>query len=116
MDRDRKVISWPLLAVIVVVIFVAFFVLMNRRSTFRSRLQETHARQEAEINSLSEGLASLNIQLQRMGTDGFVENEAREKYDFIKQGEIRFVFTNPDALSDYTQEEMQIIMEEMRFQ
>lgn len=116
MDRDRKVISWPLLAVLVVIILVTFFVLMSRTQARRSDLEAKFNSQETELISLSEALASLNTQLARMGTDGFVENEAREKYDFIKQGEIRFVFTNPEALSDYTSEEMQIIMDEMRYQ
>ena len=43
-----------------------------------------------------------------------MENEAREKYDFIRQGEIIFAFDNPELLRGYTEEEYQIIMDEMR--
>ena len=58
--------------------------------------------------------ADLLLQLQRVGSEGYVENEAREKYEFIRQGEIVFAFENPDVLKGYTQEEYQIIMDEMR--
>ena len=56
----------------------------------------------------------LQLQLQRVGSEGYVENEAREKYDFIRQGEIIFAFDNPELLRGYTEEEYQIIMDEMR--
>ena len=58
--------------------------------------------------------ADLLLQLQRVGSEGYVENAAREEYGFIKQGEIVFAFENPDALKGYTEEEYQIIMDEMR--
>ena len=47
-----------------------------------------------------------------MGTDSYVENEAREKYGYIQEGEICFEFTNPEVLNNYTREEWQIIVDE----
>ena len=51
---------------------------------------------------------------QRVGSDGDVENAARENYGFIRNGEIVFAFENPELLRGYTEEEYQTIMDEMR--
>ena len=47
-----------------------------------------------------------------MGTDGYVENEARERYDYVREGEVRFVFSDPEKLTYYTEDEWEIIMDE----
>ena len=47
------------------------------------------------------------------GSGSYVENEARE-LGYIREGEIIFAFSDPDALKGYTEEEYQIILEEMR--
>jgi hypothetical protein len=73
-----------------------------------------YARQQAQIVDMELNLTTLKNDLARVGTDGYVENEAREKLDFIREGEIVFAFENPDALKGYTEEEYQIIMDEMR--
>lgn len=49
-----------------------------------------------------------------MGSEGYVENAARENYGFIRNGEIVFAFENPELLRGYTEEEYQTIMDEMR--
>ena len=57
-------------------------------------------------------LASLRNELARVGTDGYVENEARERYDYVREGEVRFVFSAPEKLTYYTEDEWEIIMDE----
>ena len=85
-DRDRRYISWRGMALGAALLLILFFT----------------------------ALFWVRSELARVGSEGYVENAAREEYGFIKQGEIVFAFENPDALKGYTEEEYQIIMDEMR--
>lgn len=112
MDRDRKVVSWRMLALITLLMVICFAVLWHMGGRYLAELQAESATLQADLNRLEVTYAQLQSELRRVGTDSYVENEAREKYDFIKAGEICFEFTNPDKLKDYTAEEWQVILDE----
>ena len=113
-DRDRRYFSWKfmiILAVLVLILFCSALLWLN--SDIRT-LQAEDDKLRQDILDKSMELANLNLKLDRMNTEGYVENEAREKLDFIREGEIVFAFEDPEALKGYTYEEYQIIMDEMR--
>ncbi len=114
MARKENYISWPKMAFAAVLMIGLFVVLMVREQDKLTQLQAQDASLQMEMRLMEGTQDALLAQLQRVGSDGYVENEARNTYGFIKEGEIVFAFQHPDMLNGYTQEEYQIIMEELR--
>ena len=113
-DHSRHYFSWPVMACIAALICaVCCTVLYQVHDRTRQLQQETESlrltisAKEAELNALKQ-------ELQRVDSDGHVENVARQEHDFIRKGEIIFRFDDPSKLEGYTIEEYQFIMEEMR--
>ncbi len=113
-DRDRHYFSWRFMTVAAVLMVLLFCAALYWVRSDIKRLQAQENTLTLSVNVMEMTYADLQMQLQRVGSEGFVENEAREKYDFIRQGEIIFAFDNPELLRGYTEEEYQIIMDEMR--
>ncbi len=113
-DRDRSYIGWPLMALIGVLLVILFAVLMHWVRSDMAALQAQDTTLQLKVNVMEMDFADLQQQLKRVGSEGYVENEAREHYGFIRKGEIVFAFEDPDLLRGYTEEEYQIIMDEMR--
>ena len=113
-DRDRRYISWRGMALgagLLVTLF-AFSLHWVRADIERLQAQETTL--QLKVNVMEMNYADLKLELERVGSEGYVENAARENYGFIKEGEIIFAFQDPEVLKGYTEEEYQIIMDEMR--
>ena len=113
-DRDRHYFSWRFMTVATVLMVLLFCAALYWVRTDIKRLQAQENTLTLSVNAMEMTYADLQLTLQRVGSEGYVENEAREKYDFIRQGEIVFAFDNPELLRGYTEEEYQIIMDEMR--
>lgn len=114
MDRDRKVISWRMMALFMLLLVVIFaFVLHGVRAGNRAaqEMADDNARQ---ISSMSSYLDDLKADLKQVQTDEYVENVSRGM-GFYSEGEIRFRFSDPAALELYTPEEWQVIMEEKEY-
>lgn len=109
---DRKVISWRGMAFICGALLLAFLVATIGIQSSRANLLSQRAANQGQNVSMEMTLSELKSELARVGSDGYVENEAREKHDYIKDGEMRFEFTNPQKLQNYTAEEWAIIVEE----
>ena len=48
-----------------------------------------------------------------IGTDDYIMTSAVRDYAYVQKDAIRFEYTNPEALYAYTEEELQILMDEM---
>ena len=114
MDRDRRYISWRGMALAFVLLVILFCAALYwvRADIARHRAQDTTL--QLKVNVMEMNYADLQLQLQRVGSEGYVENEARENYGYIRNGEIVFKFEDPELLKGYTEEEYQIIMDELR--
>ena len=62
---------------------------------------------------LEEEFKTLNRQLNVVGTDEYIMSSAVKDYSYVKRDAIRFEFTNPEVLYAYSEEELQILMDEM---
>lgn len=113
-DRDRRYISWTGMSLGAVLLLILFGVSMHwvRNDIKKLEAQDTTLQLQVSLKEMD--YADLQLELARVGSEGYVENAAREEYGFIKKGEIVFAFEDPDALKGYTEEEYQIIMDEMR--
>ena len=113
-DRDRRYISWRGMALGAALLLILFFTALFWVRSDIDRLQAEDTTLQLKVNMLEMDFADLQLALARVGSEGYVENEAREKYKYIRDGEIIFAFENPELLKGYTEEEYQIIMDEMR--
>ena len=62
---------------------------------------------------LEEEFKRLNRELNVVGTDEYIMSSAVKDYSYVKKDAIRFEITNPSVLYAYTDEELQILMDEM---
>lgn len=113
-DRDRRYISWRGMALGTALLLTLFFAALYWVRMDTKRLEAEAEALQLKVSVMEMDYAALQLELARVGSDGYVENAARENYGFIKDGEILFAFENPDVLKGYTEEEYQIIMDEMR--
>ena len=113
-DRDRRYISWRGMALGAALLLILFFTALFWVRSDIDRLQAEDTTLQLKVNMLEMDFADLQLALARVGSEGYVENEARENYGFIRNGEIVFAFENPELLRGYTEEEYQTIMDEMR--
>ena len=61
-------------------------------------LQEEYGFLNKQKDGLTTKILELDSQIKLSENDDFIENEARTKYGFLRDGEIRFVITNPEVL------------------
>ena len=65
------------------------------------------------LSTLQEEEKDLKAQLSIVGTEEYIVSSARDNYAYVSRDDIRFEFTNPEALYTYTEEELRILVDEM---
>lgn len=94
----RKTMNiWVLIAMSACVL-VAFFWCSGTLSQSIDELNDTYDQTQMRLTELQGEQADLKTQLETVGTDAFIENQARTMYGYMMPDEIRFVITNPEAL------------------
>lgn len=108
---NRKMFPWRGIIIIAGFSFVLFLVAFVGVRNSRSAMEAESRARQAEIVVMEREVAALRSELARVGTDGYVENEARARYDYVRNGEIRFEFADPKKLGNYTDAEWEIVMD-----
>ena len=98
-----------ILGVMLLVFIVVHSVL---KGTLNEKAEEERLLQ-IKKTKLEEEFKSLNKQLNVVGTDEYIMSSAVRDYSYVKKDAIRFEFTNPEVLYAYSEEELQILMDEM---
>lgn len=75
-----------------------FFWYSGTLSQTIDELNDTYDQTQMRLTQLQGDQADLKTQLETVGTDAFIENQARTMYGYMMPDEIRFVITNPEAL------------------
>ena len=91
---------------------LAGIVFLFGQGKIRDRIAELNQEEtylSMELADVRDDAEEVKRQIAMVGTDVQIMSEAREKYDFINPGEMRFAFSNPGALDDYTEEERRIL-------
>lgn len=114
MDRDRKVISWRMMALFMLLLVVIFAFVLHDALSDNDDAQKKVDDNAQQINRMSSYLDDLKADLRQVQTDENVENVSRGM-GFYFEGEIRFHFSDPAALELYTPGEWQVIMEEKEY-
>ena len=110
-----KFITWRGMIFIAGAFLLLFAVTLSSVLVSRGAMEEQYAQQQQAIVVMEQEVAALRSELSRVGTDGYVENEARTRYDYVRNGEIRFEFSDPAMLDNYTTQEWDIIMDEQLY-
>lgn len=94
----RKTINVWVLAVVSAVVLAGFFWCSGTLGGSIRDLNETYDSAKLRLSELQREQTELKDMLETVGTDAFVENQARTMYGYMMPDEIRFVITNPEAL------------------
>ncbi len=98
-----------ILGVMLLVFIVVHSIL---KGTLNEKAEEERLLQ-VKKTKLEEEFKSLNKQLNVVGTAEYIMSSAVRDYSYVKRDAIRFEFTNPEVLYAYSEEELQILMDEM---
>ena len=98
------------LLVLILLVFLPLHLILSKRNHEESE-QEQMLREA--MSHLETENRDLNAQLQVVGTDDYIVSSAIRDYSYVNRNDIRFEFTNPEALYAYTQEEIEILMSEL---
>ena len=113
-DHSRHYFAWPVIIFILVVMLIAFFIVLHQIRSHTRQLELQSNILRMTISAKEAELSALAKELQRVDSEGHIENVGRQTHDLIRKGEIRFKFNDPQKLEGYTPEEYQFIMDEMR--
>ena len=110
MRRTMTVKGFLVILSLILAVFLSLHLLM-KGDLHRKAEQEEALRQA--LAELQEEEKDLKNQLSIVGTNEFIVSSAMKNYDFVKDGDIRFEFSNPEALYTYSEEELRILVDEM---
>ncbi|MEG0901887.1 MAG: septum formation initiator family protein [Clostridia bacterium] len=90
---------WALLTALACVL-LAFFCYSGTLTKSIDELDVAYDQAMLRMADLENEKASLTAKLDTVGSDAFIENQARTMYGYMMPNEIRFVITNPESLYD----------------
>lgn len=106
--HTSQVMTWAKLFVLCLAAVIAFSAANNAivRQTAELHARETTltAQKSSLISEASDKAAERN----RIGTPAYIEAEARKGYQFVKPGELRFVFADKSILETESEDESAI--------
>lgn len=110
---QQRTVNWRGFILICLILLATFLIIHAiLKSQYASRMEY-----ETELNRIVTGLEQQNRELEEKlryaGTDNYIVTSAINDYSFVNKNDIRFEFTNPEALDAYTMEELQIRAVEM---
>ena len=99
--------------VIMGTILLVFFSLhLTLRSDLHRKADKENALRIA-LAQLEDENKDLNNRLSIVGTDDYIVSSAMQNYSYVNRNDIRFEYSNPQALYAYTEQEIRILVEEM---
>ena len=110
MHRTMTVKGVLVILSVILAVFLCLHLIM--KGDLSRKAEEEEALQLA-LAELKEEEKDLRNQLSIVGTESYIVSSARENYSFLKKDEIRFEFSNPEALYTYSEEELRILVDEM---
>ena len=107
--RTMNVKGLLIICGIIIAVFLAVhFILQSQIQEKKAVKNET----EMALSTLEAENAILRRQLDYVNTDEYIISNAKEALSFVNKNDIRFEFSNPEALTSYTRDEMKRLMDE----
>lgn len=94
----RKTMNVWVLILTSAFVLVGFFWYGGTLSSTISELDAAYGDAKVRLSELENMQEDLKDTLETVGTDAFIENQARTMYGYMMPDEIRFVITNPETL------------------
>ena len=110
MQRTMTVKGFIVILSLILAVFLTFHLLMKGDLSRKAEQEEELAQALAK---LQEEEKDLKNQLSIVGTEDYIVSSAMENYSYVKKDDIRFEFSNPEALYTYSEEELRILVDEM---
>lgn len=110
MNKTMSLKGFVLILAIMLLIFLVLHL------TMKGSLDGNAEKEKAlrvKLTKLEEENKDLNARLNVVGTDDYIRTSAVRDYGYVKEDAIRFEFSNPEALYAYSEQELQIFMDEM---
>ncbi len=104
---NYRLLFW-ILGILLTVFLIVFFLFSGRLG--ETRQQETALRET--LTSLEEENREIEAQLRLADSEDYIVSSAMTEYAFMNKNDLRFQFTNPEALYAYTEEELRIYFDE----
>lgn len=95
MPMRRSVNLWFFLGLMVVMVLFFCCVNIGIASSIKD-VKDNHRQATMELSDLNNQQDALEAEEETVGTDEFVEQQARDLYDFMMPDELRFVITFPE--------------------
>ena len=93
----------------ILAVFLVLFLLLH------GRVRESQTEEKAlrvTLGRLEEQNNEMNLQISQVGTEDYIVTSAMTNFAFMNKNDLRFQFTNPEALYAYTEDELKILMDE----
>ena len=110
MQRTMTVKGFLIILALVLAVFLCLHLIMKGDL---SRKAEQERALQIALSKLQEEEKDLQNQLDIVETEDYIVSSARENYSYINRDDIRFEFSNPEALYTYTEDELRILVDEM---
>lgn len=94
----RKTMNVWVLVGMLSCVLVGFFWYSGNLTNSIGELNDAYDQNKVRLADLQNEQAELKNTLEAVGSDSFIENQARTIYGYMMPDEIRFVITNPEAL------------------
>lgn len=94
---------------VLLALFLVLFLVLHHH-ILNTRQEEDGLRRT--LTGMEEENRAMNAQLSLVGTEDFIVSSAMTNYAFMNKNDLRFQFTNPEALYAYTEDELKILMDE----
>ena len=98
---------------IIGIILLVFFIVHPILSGKRNEKQAEENALKVELTRLEAENKDLNTQLDIVGTTDYIVSSAMSNYSYVNRNDIRFEFSNPEALYAYSEDEIRILMDEI---
>jgi cell division protein FtsB len=110
MQRTMTIRGFIVILALILAVFLCLHLIM-RGDLSRKAEQEAALRQA--LAELQEEEKDLRNQLEIVGTEDYIVSSAKENYSYLNKEDIRFEFSNPEALYAYTEQELRILVDEV---
>ena len=110
MHKTMTIKGFTVLLALVLAVFLGLHLTMKGDLT---RKAEQENALKLALTRLQEEEKDLKNQLSIVGTEDYIVSSARENFSYVNRDDIRFEYSNPEALYTYTEEELRVLVDEM---
>lgn len=110
MYRTMNLKGFVLILGLILAVFLTAHLLLKSEG---NRQSDTERTLRVTLTRVEEKHKNLGTDLRVVGTDDYIVTSAMQNYAYVNKDDIRFEFTNPEALYAYTDEEVRIMTEEL---